>query len=211
MNMNDCRKNSVTFLIVSLSVYKYRVRNMYKIVTKSVNMNLIRSGTQVHAKSSRDYASFRIQKTNVSTSSHEQAQANPIMQGSKNYTFQHPSIVRDVCQDAQCESKTCNTLCSNVERSSHVAHGTHDGTFPGAAWLSNKDLNNKSSNQYAVIYKNPVPNIDPHGVHTDPKMTANLQNNAQMLSTIQKSVNSDNLSDFNALKHAQDIDNENIN
>jgi hypothetical protein len=42
MNMNDCRKNSVTFLVVSLSVYKYRVRNMHKIVTKSVNMNLIR-------------------------------------------------------------------------------------------------------------------------------------------------------------------------
>ena len=42
MNMNDCRKNSVTFLIVSLSEYKYRVRNMHKIVTKSVNMNLIR-------------------------------------------------------------------------------------------------------------------------------------------------------------------------
>lgn len=109
------------------------------------------------------------------------------------------------------KKKLCYKACGDVELRSHVAHGTHDGTFPGAVFIAHKNLKNKVSDQYAVMYNNPVPNIDSHGVHTDPNMTANLNNNRQMLLGLYRNSKPDNSAEFKALTKAQDIDNENIN
>ena len=178
----------------------YRTMFTTRQLTKNVNMNLIRQGvglkghcvqSQVNrigtqgVSHKKDYAVYRIADTNANNSTHEQAQVNPILTSAKGKPFQHPSYVRDTCDaDTTCDSKICKKLCGDIEKSSYVGHGTHDGTVAGAVFISHTDLNNNLSAQYGVMYKKPINNPDISGMNTNNDKTNNLNNNKEMADNV---------------------------
>lgn len=166
------------------------------VANKAVNMNLIRHGVGLKGHSvqtqvscigtqstahKKDYAIYRVADTNANNSTHEQAQANPILTTAKGKPFQHPSFVRDTCDaDTTCDSKICKKICGEIEKSSHVGHGT----VAGAVFISLTDLTKNLSTQYGVMYKNPIANPDISGINTNIDKTNNLNSNKDMLDNV---------------------------
>ncbi len=193
-------------------------------LSKVISMQIIRPGINVSGNSlqtradtlvnfpnpKKDYASYRVAITNCNTSSHELAQANPILTSAKGKAFQHPSYVRDICdKDEACESKVCAKPCGIVNKSALIGHGTHDGTFPNTVFLSSTDLNNNLSPQYGKLYENPLHNHDSAGILTDNTKTNNLTTNTEMLNNLHMKAKPYNSQTVNKIIYT--VDNENIN
>ncbi len=84
-------------------------------------------------------------------------QENPIVKKGNKY-INHPTIVKNTCNNNNCENKVCtpeNSInCSDIIERKHVGHVTHSSEK--GEHVSDVDFNNKSKAQYYKPYNNPV-------------------------------------------------------
>jgi len=142
-----------------------------------------KSRTITIPKQSMSY--YRIHKTNPTTTSHEQAQTNPLLTNKKTkQTFQHPGLIEDQCDQKDCETKDCSTACGPAKQSAHIGHATHSPTYSVyGVYGSPTDLDNANKPQHIKMYPKPLENTSTDN-DTDTQKTSNLQANAQLKKAI---------------------------
>ena len=130
------------------------------------------------------YATYRVDDANALTTTHEQAQLNPLLQRNNGSTFQHPPYVRSICNIDNCKDVICPKLCGQLIETADVGHATHSDSFPGVRFVSNSDYSgNPLSPEYMVPYAIPVENTT-GGVNINATKTANLNNNQEALNNV---------------------------
>lgn len=131
----------------------------------------------------KNYVTYRIDQAKAITTTHEQAQVNPLLTKPNGSTMQHPAIVRTLCDIPNCEHKVCKKPCNTPIENSDVGHATHSDKFPGVRYISNTDSSGDARPEFMLPYERPIENTT-SGANIDKTKTKNLNDNSEALNNV---------------------------
>lgn len=142
--MHLCNKISISSLIMPLIVYKSSVRSMYKVASRSVNMNLIRQGVgTINVQNQKGQ--------NMSTLISYKFKKKAAQDLANDGTGKHPHICKETCVQPDCSTKKCTSLCDIGDKLDVKAHDTHKPPIGRMCkFISSHDAHGNPDAQYNV-------------------------------------------------------------